>query len=473
MRKYLVVFPWCVISHNLDMKSHNSVSMNLRTMLVLVAVLPLSLALLAVVGVVRYQFNQLAQTQNELMQPVLLQAQKDEIQHFVKVGRRAVSQIGTTATSQAEAQRQALEMLRRMDFGNDNYFFVYDLMGKNLMHPRLPNFEGIVHWELRDKNGAPIIQQLIQQAQSGGGFVDYMWHRPSTGFDEHKVGYVELIPEWGWVIGTGLYLDHLKETQELIAKSTSLAIVKTRNQFVLIASAALLLVTAGGLLLNWHEQRRADKRLRAMAQQVVRSQEDERTRVSRELHDGISQMLSVLKFSLESTLVLLQKGQPNAVDMLESSIKSSTAIMRDVRRISHNLRPALLDDMDLARAIEQITREFSERTQVVMHVQTCTLPPTDDNVATAVFRVAQEALFNIEKHAQAQHVTVRLNREGKHLVLIIIDDGRGFDVNDEFHQARSGLGLTNMRERIEMIGGAYDVSSLPGSTTLRARIPIF
>lgn len=446
--------------------------MNFRAMLVLVAILPLSLTLLAVVGVVRYQFKQLAQIQNELMQPVLLQAQKDEIQHFVQVGRRAVWQIGITATSQAEAQRQALEMLRRMDFGNDNYFFVYDVTGKNLMHPRLPNFEGIVHWELRDKNGSPIIQQLIQQAQSGGGFVDYMWHRPSTGIDEHKVGYVELIPEWGWVIGTGLYLDHLKETQELIAKSTSLAVDKTRNHFVLISTASLLLVTAGGLLLNWHEQRRADKRLRAMAQKVVRSQEDERTRVSRELHDGISQMLSVLKLSLESTLVLLQKGQPKAVDMLEYSIQSSAAIIRDVRRISHNLRPALLDDMDLARAIEQITREFSERNKIVMHVQTCALPPIDDDVATTVFRVTQEALFNIEKHAQAQHVTVRLNLEGNQLVLLIIDDGNGFDVNNEFRQARSGLGLTNMRERIEMIGGEYELSSLPGSTTLHARIPI-
>jgi two-component system, NarL family, sensor kinase len=457
---------------NRPMKYTDSVSMNLRTMLVLVAVVPLSLAVLAVVGVVKYQFDQLAQNQSVLTRPILLQARKDEIQHFVQVGRRAVGQLGAGPLPKAEAQRQALEMLRRMDFGEDSYFFVYDLEGKNLMHPRLPNFEGRNHWELRDKAGNPIIQQLTQQALAGGGFVDYMWQRPSTGADERKLGYVELIPEWGWMIGSGLYLDHLKETQELIAVSTAKALAQTRDQVLLIASAALLAVTAGGLLLNWREQRRADKRLRFMAQQVVHSQEEERTRVSRELHDGISQMLAALKFSLESTLLLLQQGQPKTVEMLQSSIQMLTTSMHDVRRISHNLRPALLDDMDLGRAVEQIAREFSERTQIMVHLQISPLPLIAEGLATAVFRVVQEALSNIEKHAQAKHVNLQLSHETKRLGLMISDDGRGFDVSDQFQQARSGLGLTNMRERIEMLGGEYELTSLPGSTTLRARIPM-
>ena len=79
---------------------------------------------------------------------------------------------------------------------------------------------------------------------------------------------------------------------------------------------------------------------------------------------------------------------------------------------------------------------------------------------------------NIEKHAQAKHVTVQLNSEDQHLTLTVADDGTGFDVNDEFYQVRSGLGLTNMRERIEMLGGEYAMTSSPGSTTLRTRIPM-
>jgi two-component system, NarL family, sensor kinase len=170
--------------------------------------------------------------------------------------------------------------------------------------------------------------------------------------------------------------------------------------------------------------------------------------------------------------LLLQQGQPKTVEMLQSSIQMLTTSMHDVRRISHNLRPALLDDMDLGRAVEQIAREFSERTQIMVHLQISPLPLIAEGLATAVFRVVQEALSNIEKHAQAKHVNLQLSHEAKRLGLMISDDGRGFDVNDQFQQARAGLGLTNMRERIEMLGGEYELTSLPGSTTLRARIPM-
>jgi two-component system NarL family sensor kinase len=149
-------------------------------MLVLVAVLPLVLALAAVVLVAKQQFDQLAEAQSALVQPIFLQARKDEIQHFVKLGRRAIEKFDTNPSNLDAAKRDALAVLRRMDLGDDNYFFVYDLQGKNLMHPRLPNLEGGNHWEMRDSSGSPIIQRLTQQAIAGGGFVDYMWHRPST-----------------------------------------------------------------------------------------------------------------------------------------------------------------------------------------------------------------------------------------------------------------------------------------------------
>ena len=285
-------------------------------MVLLLAAVPLLLAIAAVVWVVRQQSDRLAQAQIAAMQPILLQARKDELQHFVQIGRRAVARLYEQTGHDPQARQQALELLRRMDFGNDNYFFVYDLQGNSLMHPRLPDLEGHSQWELRDSAGAPIIQQLVRQAQAGGGFVDYMWNRPSTGRDERKLGYVELVPEWGWVMGTGLYLDHLQETQALITRSTAQAVQQTRQQILLIASAALLLVAGGGLALNLYEQRAADTKLRAMAQKVVHSQEDERSRVARELHDGISQQLLSVKFVAESALLQLERGNADAAPTL-------------------------------------------------------------------------------------------------------------------------------------------------------------
>jgi two-component system, NarL family, sensor kinase len=452
----------------------DSAPTQLRTMLVIVAVFPLFLALLAVVGVVRYQFEHLAKAQSSLSQPILLQARKDEIQHFVQIGKRAVAEIEKGALSEQLAQHQALEMLRRMDFGNDNYFFVYDLKGTNLMHPRLSSFEGRNHLQLVDQNGNFIIQTLIQTASSGGGFVNYMWHRPSTGKEEHKLGYVELIPEWGWMIGTGLYLDHLKETQELITNSAASAMEKTRNQVLLIASMALFGVTAGGLLLNWREQRRANARLRFMAQQVVQSQENERRRVSRELHDGIHQTLAALKFSLESTLLLMKSGNPKMEETLKSSIGMVSSSMQDVRRISHDLRPVVLDDMDLKSALQQFLREYSDRLGLSVHLEISVLPWIPEEVTTTVFRVVQEALSNIEKHANAKNIDVQIRHDidSNQLVLMIVDDGCGFDVNYQFQHLSSGLGLTNMRERIEMLNGYWSLKSSAGCTQLKALIPL-
>jgi len=445
--------------------------LRLRSMVLLLAVVPLVLAIVAVVWVVRQQSEQLAGAQMAAMQPILLQARKDELQHFVQVGRRAVTHLYENTGRDPAARREALELLRRMDFGNDNYFFVYDLQGNSLMHPRLAELEGRRQWDLRDSTGAPMIQQLIHQAQMGGGFVDYMWNRPSTGREERKLGYVELMPEWGWVIGTGLYLDHLQEAQALITRSTAAAVQKTRNQILYIASAALLLVAAGGLALNLYEQRAADAKLRAMAQKVVHSQEDERSRVARELHDGISQLLLSVKFVCESALLQVERGSADAPQTLRHGIGLVQGVMRDVRRISHNLRPTLLDDLGLASALEQTAEEFGARTGVAVKTQVDSLPRIPEAAATAMFRVAQEALGNVEKHADARQVWLQLLHSDAGLTLLLRDNGRGFDMPATLREVRAGLGLTNMRERIEMLGGRFQLESAPGATQLTVWLP--
>jgi two-component system NarL family sensor kinase len=297
-----------------------------------------------------------------------------------------------------------------------------------------------------------------------------MWNRPSTGREERKLGYVELIPEWGWMIGTGLYLDKLQETQAVITTSTATAIRNTLDQILLIASAALLMVAAGGLALNLYEQRAADGKLRTMAHKVVLSQETERSRVARELHDGVSQWLASVKFVFESALVQLERGTGDATVTLRSGLAQMRGVMADVRRISHDLRPTLLDDLGLSSALEQIAREFGERSGVAVETQLDSLPKIPEAAATAMFRVVQEALGNVAKHADAKHVWLQLRYSDIGLELQLRDDGRGFDVSDKLRQAREGLGLTNMRERMETLGGKFSIQSAPGATVLTASL---
>ncbi len=445
--------------------------MRLRSMVMLLAAVPLMLAIAAVVWIVRQQSVQLAQTQITAVQAILRQAREDELKHFVQVGRGAIAQLYLGAGAHPAAQHEALELLRRMDFGDDNYFFVYDLSGMNLMHPRLPQLEKHSQWELHDSTGKPIIQQLIAQARAGGGFVDYLWNRPSTGREERKLGYVELIPEWGWMIGTGLYLDKLQETQAVITTSTATAIRSTLDQILLIASVALLLVAAGGLALNLYEQRAADGKLRSMAHKVVLSQETERSRVARELHDGVSQWLASVKFVFESALVQLERGTGDAAATLRNGLAQMRGVMADVRRISHDLRPTLLDDLGLSSALEQIAREFGERSGIAVQTQLDALPQIPEAAATAMFRVVQEALGNIAKHADAKRVSLQLRYSDAGLELQLHDDGRGFDVGDKLRQAREGLGLSNMRERMETLGGQFSILSQAGATVLSASLP--
>ena len=141
---------------------------------------------------------------------------------------------------------------------------------------------------------------------------------------------------------------------------------------------------------------------------------------------------------------------------------------------SHDLRPTLLDDLPLSNALEQTVREFGERSGIAVETSVQTpVRRVPDAVATAVFRLTQEALGNIERHAGASQVHVNLAFNGRPaaLHLEIRDNGTGFDVDALMRLPREGLGLTNMRERIEMLEGEFSVVSGPRGTTVSINIP--
>jgi two-component system NarL family sensor kinase len=425
----------------------------------------------SVAFIVQFQFDNLSAVQLTSVEPILLQARKDEIRDFVETGRKAVADLIKRNGNTPQTQHEAREMLRSMDFGSDNYFFVYDTLGNGVMHPRLPVMETRNYWDLRDPDGVMIIQRLIQEGRAGGGFVEFLWHRPSTGKNEKKIGYAVIIPEWNWMIGSGLYLDAQQETESRLRESIINANRATRQQILLVSLAAILMVFVGVFTLNLYEQRKADTKVRFLAQEVVRSQELERTRVARELHDGVSQSLASVKFTMESADIYLDRGkiEPAALS-LKSSIAQLIAAMIDVRRISHDLYPTILDDSGLGVAIEQLGREFSTRTQVPVVLEVAPIPILKREVAWALYRFVQQALANIESHAHANTVRLILNfSHGIHLH--VGDDGIGFNVLESM-QRRSGLGLTSMRERIEMLGGEFEIQSRPGMTILKAYLPL-
>jgi two-component system, NarL family, sensor kinase len=457
----------------------------LKTKIFLLAVVPF-LAAIAGIGIgVRQQATTLAQTQHATVQAAYLSSKEVELRHYVELAMSAIAPLydvppDATPEQIAARQREALAVLQKMDFGPDGYFFVYDLHGRSLMHPREPDLVGRNLWDLRDPQGALTIQQLIAAASHGGGYVRYQWHRPSTGRLAPKLGYVVPLPRWGWMVGTGIYLDDVDSTLADIAERATANIERTLHWLGVIALGGVAVIALGALVLNVSEHRSADARLKRLAQQVVESQEQEHARLSRELHDGISQMLVSVKLLLESALARFERGEarvPAAEASLATGLTRLSDTLREVRRISHALRPAMLDDLGLAAALEQLTRELGEESGVQMaFTQTGSpaLPAAalSGAVNTVLFRIAQEALTNIVRHAQAPRAALTLDVSGSGVTLTVADNGRGFDVAQVLADPRAGLGLRNMRERLEPLGGQLTLSSQPGHTILTAWVPV-
>ncbi|MFT4065723.1 cache domain-containing protein [Paraburkholderia sp.] len=456
--------------------------MKLKAKIVLLAIVPFLAAIAAIETGVRREATALAERQHAITQAAYMASKELELKHYVELATTAIAPLyeagRDNARDDALLRTRALDVLGKMDFGKDGYFFVYDLHGRTLMHPREPDLVGRDLWSLRDSQGTPTIQQLLAAAARGGGYVRYLWHRPSTGKVASKLGYVVPLERWGWMIGTGIYLDDVDAALAHLDAEAAANIDRTMQWIDAIAMAGLAAIALCALVLNVTEYRSADAKLKRLARQVVESQENERARLSRELHDGISQMMVSVKLLLESALARLERGEarvPAAEAALSTGLARLGETLREVRRISHALRPSMLDDLGVAAALEQLARELGDESGIeigftqIAHTHAATLP---DAVNTVLFRIAQEALTNIVRHAHASSASLALEIAHDAVTLTIADNGRGFDVTDVFVGRRAGVGLRNMRERLEALGGGLSLSSQAGHTIVTARVPL-
>jgi signal transduction histidine kinase len=212
--------------------------------------------------------------------------------------------------------------------------------------------------------------------------------------------------------------------------------------------------------------------LRQLARRLQQIREEERARISREIHDELGQSLTGLKMDLAWVGAKLKPGQEALRERNDAMADLVDSTIDTVRRIAADLRPGLLDDLGLQAAMEWQASEFSKRSGVETDLQLegsdRALPP---EVSTAVFRILQEALTNVARHAGARRVTVRLSRESGNLVLLVRDDGRGLPEPTETR--RRSLGILGMEERARALGGDVTVSGASDQgTVVTARIPI-
>lgn len=223
------------------------------------------------------------------------------------------------------------------------------------------------------------------------------------------------------------------------------------------------------------ELRDSRSQLRQLSAWLQSVRETERTRISRELHDELGQLLSGLRLGLnylETQARALTFGQVDQVKMLKDLVD---ATMDAVHRIASDLRPAVLDELGLHAALEWLTESFTQRNglpcELRLNVPEALLCGLDTERSTAIFRIVQESLTNASRHGQPSRVVVEIDARGDHCHLEVADDGCGMD-RAPAANGRS-LGLLGMRERALMLGGELSVASRPGhGTRVMARIPL-
>jgi len=219
------------------------------------------------------------------------------------------------------------------------------------------------------------------------------------------------------------------------------------------------------------ELRRSREELRLLAARLEEAREEERTGIARELHDRLGQALTALKLDLDGVRRASEHHEAVPAANLDRMMKLLDDTTNDVRRISSELRPGILDDVGLVAAVEWELNQFRERTGIACRL----VAGQDDAVldrgrSTAVFRVFQELLTNVARHAKARNVLVELKKTDDRYVLTVADDGVG--ITPEQASSTKSLGLIGMRERVRPFGGSVEISGARGKgTTARVTLP--
>jgi signal transduction histidine kinase len=227
-----------------------------------------------------------------------------------------------------------------------------------------------------------------------------------------------------------------------------------------------------GSCIDVTERKRAEEVLSGVSRRLIEAQEQERTRIARELHDDIGQRLALLNIKLEQ----LQQNSPDLPAELHGHMGElrmrTSEIARDVQSMSHELHSSKLEYLGIANAMKALCHEFSDQQNVEVVFAHDEVPRTlPQEISLCLFRVLQEALQNAVKHSGVRHFGVELRYESDAIDLTVRDSGSGFDVQQAMKTR--GLGLISMAERLKLVDGQLSIDSQPNlGTTIHARVPL-
>ncbi|MDX9786562.1 MAG: response regulator [Desulfobacterales bacterium] len=250
-------------------------------------------------------------------------------------------------------------------------------------------------------------------------------------------------------------------------------LVKSGTFFNLLPSVVAKVIRENKLAESLRE---SERRRRELASQLLAAQENERRRISLEIHDEIAQSLSALKLRFSMLANRLRKDQRQLQGEFNATLNLIDKIIEDTRRLSRDLSPSIIQGLKLSGSIRWMVHDFNQQTQIPVSLNMVDIDELfgkEDQIV--IYRIFQEALSNIRKHAQANQVSVTVTHDDGHIVIRIVDDGRGFDVAETLnrHVTQRGLGLAALDERARMLDGSLTISSQKGKgTCIIVTVPI-
>jgi len=440
-------------------------NLSLKAKILLLTILPMVVLSLTISWLYQRQAQELAEQQVAIFQENLMSSRREALKNHVELAMKSIQPVleqMDNGMQRSLAEYRIKHQLRGMRYGSDGYFFAYRPDGVNLVHPTQPELESQNLYNMQDENGQFVIRDLLELAYSGGGYYQYHWRKPTSDDDVNKLSYVIEIPELGWMMGTGLYVDDIAEEIALLKQKVASNVRKSFWASTILLIATLSTVVLIVALVNMHTAQMADQRLQELANRFVTFQVIQRRNFARELHDGINQLLVSAKLRLN--LANRQWPDDKAQDHLDKGAEQLNIAIQEVRRISHSLRPVLLDDLGLEAALHGLLDELEENSAIGSK-RRIRLPKErlPDAIEMTIYRVVQEAITNIRKHAEASQVILSVTCNAQKITLFLGDNGCGFSVDADDN---SGIGLMNMRERVELLGGKFSVRSRDAKGTL-------
>ena len=246
-----------------------------------------------------------------------------------------------------------------------------------------------------------------------------------------------------------------------------------RDEVARIAKAFHEMVQTAALM---KEMETRSRRLAALSTRVARAQEEERERIARELHDGLGQALTAIKLDVTAARRNLGGDLGDVSESLEKARRVAEESLDELRRMVFDLRPPALDHLGLVAALESYCRAFEQRFKIAVSVSADGLKSRlPFEVETALYRISQEALTNISKHAEASRCSLKLQHTRDEIALVVQDNGRGFDAAAiaEPNGSLRGIGILSMERRAEDLGGAFRIESRPGEgTAILVAVPL-